>query len=219
MLFQFHRGHGDDMLAVPQPGLVGLFDFLFCGNIGNINRFQWIGQHQPGRNFVDHPVRSGDDQDAADTGTGQRFPHFRGVAVFIKDGTLHRLYPVLFAFCRGASQYFRPLDQKAVVDDGVAVILVRYADGPVAFAGSAGTYECYDFHSFLRNVLKIEVYYNLKYAKKSCTFLQETFHSEICSGNRPGFPWKSLPPVISRFRNLAICSQNFSASFSFAEGW
>jgi hypothetical protein len=68
------------------------------------------------------------------------------VTVFVEDGSFHSLHTVLFTFGRSAGYDLRPLDQKPVVNDGVALILVRNSDGAMAFAGSAWTYKCNDFH-------------------------------------------------------------------------
>ena len=98
------------------------------------------------RDLFNHLVRRSQNQQAPDAGTGQGLAHFGSVGVIVKNSPLHGLYPVLFAFGRCAGQNLRPFNQKAVIDDALALILMGYADGTVAFTGTAGAYKGNDFH-------------------------------------------------------------------------
>ena len=138
------------MFTVTQSGFVGLFNFLFRSNICNINSFQRIRKHQSCRYFTDHTIRCSNNQDTANTGSSQRLTHCRGMAGFIKNCAFYCLNAVLFAFCRSAAQNFRTLYQQTIVNNSVALILVRHTNSTVTLPRTAGTYKGNNFHSSLQ---------------------------------------------------------------------
>ena len=55
----------------------------------------------------------------------------------------------MILLCGRAGDNLAVLDQNAIINDGVRLMLMRHEQGAVAFACAARTYECYDVHIFL----------------------------------------------------------------------
>ena len=77
---------------------------------------------------------------------GNRLTDFLGMARQHEDGTAHGHDAVLFLFRGMAAHDLAVLDQNAVIDDGIRLMLVRDEQGAMALARAARSYECDDIH-------------------------------------------------------------------------
>ena len=80
---------------------------------------------------------------------GDSRTHFFRMSGQDEDGAAHRHDLALLHLGGRAGDNLAVLDQDAVINDGVRLMLMRHEQGAVTLACAARTYECYDVHIFL----------------------------------------------------------------------
>lgn len=139
MRLELNGRHRDDVLALFDAVKPRLFHLGPRGNIFNADDFCNWRQMQGLRDFLNHVLRCAENQDSV------RFGCFNGLADFFRvagqneDGPSDGHNPALFFFRRMAGNDFAVLDEDAVIDDGIGIILMRHNQCAVAFAGPART--------------------------------------------------------------------------------
>ena len=149
MRLQLDRRNGYDVLALLQSAVPCFLHLTLRRDVFNVDNLFDRRQLQYTRDLIDHVLGSPKDEDAMRPALGDSRTHLFRMSRQDEDGAAH-CHDLAFLHLGGrAGDNLAVLDQNAIINDGVRLMLMRHEQGAVAFACAARTYECYDVHIFL----------------------------------------------------------------------
>ena len=157
MGLQFHRRHGDDMLAFFQADSPGLGDLGRARYILDADELRRFRQIQGLADAVDHVFRRPQDEQFRRMDSRQRRPHGCCIFRLVENGPAHGLQAVRLFLGRPAGNDTVVVDEQAVVDDGLDIVVIGDDQGMMALAGTTGPNKTENFHEshllFLKLIL------------------------------------------------------------------
>lgn len=147
MGLQFHRRHGDDVLALFDADGPGLGDFRRARHVFDADELRCFRQVQGLADTVYHVLRRAQDEQFIGVYLLQRRPHGRCVFGLIEDGPAHGFQAVRLFFGRPAGDDAVVVDEQAVVDDGLDIVVIGDDQGMMALARAAGADKTENLHN------------------------------------------------------------------------
>ena len=149
MRLQLDRRNGYDVLALLQSAVPRFLHLTLRRDVFDVDDLFDRRQFQYARDLVDHVLGSPENEDAMRSALGDSRAHFFRMSGKREDGTAHRHDFALLHLGGRAGDNLAVLDQDAIINDSVCLMLMRHEQGAVALACAARAYECYDVHIFL----------------------------------------------------------------------